>query len=593
MGVIEQSRILVGEGVRVEILHTLTSAEIESLVAGFGGQVYGEVPGILSEALVPIDRLVELEASDGVQYLRPPLLANIPIDPPVEPSGFAPQGQTGYLGQEVSKTNADDWHASGFTGQGVKIGVIDGFDQGAWNAAQGVGEVPSPTGTFCRYFGQSCSIWEAESLHGVGVSEIIHEMAPGAQLYLATVYTASDLQAAVDYFASQGVQIVSRSETAEYDGPGDGTGPIASVVDSAVSKGMMWANAAGNAAGTDTIPGAYWRGGWQDPDGDEFLNFGGGGELLPFLCGFINGLRWNDWGSQRTDYDVMIVDDPIFQIPKTFSGDNQPGGLPPIENIHDDLNYTCTDEFDIDYLLVQRFDPGGGSGGDVLEFMTNTLVLDQWQNQYSASGPMSDSANLGLLSVGAIDPPLGSTIANYSSWGPTNDGRAKPDIAAASCVSSFTYAPDCFNGTSAATPAVSGAAALVISAGLANSPSQVTSYLLNNATVDRGANGTDNIYFVCQHPLRTPHRHPPRHRRRHPLILQRRLLRHRRLRIRALAFGATTTVLVRPTRLTHCWRCALTPASTPTLVLARTLVMSCKSLARRRTLGATSTAAER
>ena len=55
-----------------------------------------------------------------------------------------------------------------------------------------------------------------------------------------------------------------------------------------------------------------------------------------------------------------------------------------------------------------------------------------------------------------MDPPTGTTIAHYSSWGPTNDNRMKPDLTAAAGVQNFTYGT--FPGTSASTPAAAGAA---------------------------------------------------------------------------------------------------------------------------------------
>src|SRR5690349_19692034 len=73
-------------------------------------------------------------------------------------------------------------------------------------------------------------------------------MAPDAELYIATVGTVSDLQAAINWFASKGVSVITRSLGAAYDGPGDGTGPLASVVNSAIGKGMTWFNSAGNDA---------------------------------------------------------------------------------------------------------------------------------------------------------------------------------------------------------------------------------------------------------------------------------------------------------------------------------------------------------
>lgn len=108
--------------------------------------------------------------------------------------------------------------------------------------------------------------------HGVGVAEIIADLAPDAELYLAVVYSAADLQAAVDWFATNGVTVINRSQTAEYDGPGDGTGPTAAVVDDAVAHGMLWANAAGNASGPRATPvSTSLRTPWEDPDGDGYL----------------------------------------------------------------------------------------------------------------------------------------------------------------------------------------------------------------------------------------------------------------------------------------------------------------------------------
>jgi hypothetical protein len=61
-------------------------------------------------------------------------------------------------------------------------------------------------------------------------------------------------------------------------------------------------------------------------------------------------------------------------------------------------------------------------------------------------------------------------------------------------MTTYAYGVNCFNGTSASTPVVAGAVALILDASLATTPAQVKTYLLNNATVDRGTPGTDNIY---------------------------------------------------------------------------------------------------
>src|SRR5207302_912937 len=268
----------------------------------------------------------------------------------------------------------------------------------------------------------------------------------------------------------QGVTIVSRSLTANYDNPGDGSGPMASVLNSAVSQGITWFNSAGNSGGVDgVLPGSYWRGTWSDPNNNDYLNFGPTDEALGFVCGFINGFRWSDWVPQKTDYDAYVYADANLTVLDSASiRDQSVPGVDPIEYP------TCSHPGQVEYLVIQKFANNGSSPvGDVLEFMTNGTGLEYWQNPYSADAPAVDVDNAGAIAVGAIDPASGTIIAPYSSQGPTNDGRIKPELSVASCVASFTYAPSCFNGTSAAAPAAAGAAALVKSAGLAATPAQV------------------------------------------------------------------------------------------------------------------------
>jgi hypothetical protein len=191
-------------------------------------------------------------------------------------------------------------------------------------------------------------------------------------------------------------------------------------------------------------------------------------------------------------------------VPYSLSWDDQTAGAPPLET-----GGACNHGGDgWDYLAITLYNPGSGTAGDVLEFMTNGLPVEYWQNPYSASGPASDTASPGALSIGAVDPPLGTTIAAYSSRGPTNDAlyggaaRIKPDISAASGMASFTYGT--FPGTSASTPAAAGAAALLIDAGVATTPAQIKTYLLTNAFVDRGTAGPDNDFGVGELVLPPP-----------------------------------------------------------------------------------------
>jgi hypothetical protein len=481
-----------GDLVQVEIVHRLTEPAARSMVVRVGGRVSGSNGSNLVEAWVPADQLEAIEALPEVVTVR------VPLDVGAPESANAASGSKGV--EAVTKTAAAAWHADGITGAKVKIGVVDTFDGAAWTKAMATGDTVAPAATFCLNQGTACAIWSGGIVHGVGVGEVLHDMAPGSPLYLASVRSTSDLKAAIDWFASNGVRVISRSLTAVYDGPGDGTGPLDSVVDYAVSKGMVWFNSAGNSAGVSSEPGAYWRGTWRDDNGNGWLDFGPGDELMGFDCAFINGFRWSDWGLDRTDYDVYVFDDPVGTVLDSKSDVDQTAGGDPIE-----LPLPkCSSASDVDYLAVKLYSPGAGTAGDVLEFMTNGDAVEYPQNAYSATAPVVDSASVGLIAVGAVDPWRGSTIGVYSSQGPTNDGRIKPDLSAASCVSSVSYTPGCFNGTSAATPVAAGAAALVLSAWPDSTPAQLKHWLQTAAVVDRGTAGADNVFGAGELVLPAP-----------------------------------------------------------------------------------------
>jgi hypothetical protein len=480
----------------VEVLHEAgAEAAIRAAVAAGGGSVTGEVPGAIVQARVPVAALDTVGAVAGVVEVRPP------VDINVIPDQVAEAGSV--TAQSVGKTLASQWHAAGITGAGVRVGIIDVFDIAAWDVAAASGDLPPRASVpqFCRAAGSPCSVFDGGSRHGNAVAEIVRDMAPGAGLVLVYVQTTSDLRAAIDWMANANVRIVNRSQGAPFDGPGNGTGPLADTAAYAVSRGITFFNSAGNAGN-----GGYWRGPWRDADGDRLLDWAPGDDFLGISvnpCAIALGFRWNDWGpaAGRTDYDVYIDIDNNGVINGADRGweDLQQLGAPPIE-MAGGLVGNCTGPQTVQ-VAVRLFDPGAGTAGDVLELMVNGAALERWSKPFSGTQPISDSANPGVVSVGAIDPWNGTTIAPYSSNGPTNDFRTKPDLAAPACVSTVSLGASCFNGTSSASPVAAGAGALVRQAGLAADAASVRAFLASTAA-ERGPVGIDNVFGAGE--LRLP-----------------------------------------------------------------------------------------
>ena len=113
-------------------------------------------------------------------------------------------------------------------------------------------------------------------------------------------------------------------------------------------------------------------------------------------------------------------------------------------------------------------------------------------------GSPAESANPGLLAVGAAPAFDTNTIESYSSQGPTPDGRIKPDIVGVARAQSVSYRsaerPDGrWAGTSQSSPHVAGLAALVKQRFSQYSPQQVAGYLKSYAA-ERGEAGPDNVW---------------------------------------------------------------------------------------------------
>ncbi len=370
--------------------------------------------------------------------------------------------------------NATSWHAADYFGAGVKVGILDsGF---AGYASLLGSELPGSVSTL---WAPSFDSSEGTSNHGTACAELVHDVAPGAQLYLANFYTVAEYGNAVDWFITQGVDVISCS-IAWLGGPRDGTGSACEPIADARDAGIVWSQSAGNDAQNHWM-GTYVSGddGWHRFAVNDYSNaitLSAGTQIDVFL-------NWDDpWGSASNDYDLYVFYGDEVE-PIAVSQNEQSEGYPyPIEYIPLTADRTGTY-----HIMVYAYSTPRDCDLEL-------FVWSQALQYQTAAGSLSDNAaSPDALTVGAVDWSNPGVVEFYSSQGPTQDGRVKPDIAGPDWVSTQTYGPNAFGGTSASAPHVAGAAALVKQVFPSYDPDQIQAYLETRA-YDLGAPGKDNVF---------------------------------------------------------------------------------------------------
>lgn len=347
--------------------------------------------------------------------------------------------------------------------------------------------------------------------HGTACAEIIHDIAPDAQLYFAKIQTPQDVEEAATWLTSQGVHIISTSLRWNVTDPGDGTGFFPSMVEQARNNGILWVTASGNERllhwGGTFVPMTGYLSGYSlsfhrwgtDPVNMYYNCWGPYGTIncdaLPSGKSYWVGVRWeDDWDAPTTDYDLYVGrwnGSDFIAIAESIDWQNGTPGQKPVE----ELTFTTTgDPVAYGFFLrtyagepnvnIEFFTPDGGG---LLKFGTTPRSL----------GNLGDSPK--AITVGAVDVDSFDQ-EYYSSEGPTNGpgcsatgGSIKPDIAGYANVSTASYGTKNFFGTSAATPHVAGAAALVMGIYLHYTLDQVQNYLEKWA-MEQGDPGKDNKF---------------------------------------------------------------------------------------------------
>lgn len=461
-GFADEREIKVADGKVVVVLESASTAgEVVAALAAVGGEMQ-TAHGDLIQASVPLEGIEALAASPSIKYVREPQ----------RPAAFTTSEGAADIG-------APAWQAAGQSGAGVKIAVLDpgfaGYDQ-----LVASGELPDNVIT--ASFRSDGDITGGGEDHGAACAEIIYDIASGAQLYLVNFGTDVELGNAVDYLIAEGVDVVSASWGFFGSFRGDGQGTINDMVQQAQQAGILWANAAGNAAQS------HWSGAWADGDGDSWNEFTAGDETNSF--NIASGSRvdiflsWNKWPATDQDYDIYLVWEGQPDKAIAASDSWQAGGQPPAEEIH----YTVPSGKGGNYWVVIKKYSANGNASFKLYVLSS--ALEHQVAAGSLSGQPTDSPY--AMTVGAVAANT-TTLESFSSQGPTVDGRTKPDIVAPDRVTTATYGSIGFWGTSAAAPHAAGAAALARGIYPTYTPASLQEFLESRAT-DLGAAGKDNLY---------------------------------------------------------------------------------------------------
>ena len=423
---------------------------------------------------VPASSLLAVSELPGVGFVRRPH----------RPHSLA------TLSEGAARIGAVANHRAGVSGRGTKVAVIDvGF--------RGADRLPEDMPESWRYRdytdeGIYAGDEHPKHRHGTACAEIVYDVAPDAGLYLLKVDDLVGLENSKDLCIREGIDMVSHSLSWLGTGFGDGLGLACDIVNDAADNGILWVNAAGNSADS------HYTGLWSDSDFDGWHNFANENddELLNVQATAGDSIQviltWDDFPTTAEDYNLhLFFIDTLRncdQVDKSTTIQNGLGS-DPVEWI----NYIV--ERSGEYgIAVRKLD---GARAKSFKIWSYNQEFEEYSVARNSIGIPADAR--GAMAVGAVYHGFWNLglIEEYSSRGPSTDGRIKPELVAPTGVSTVSYGRTNIRqgggyfGTSAAAPHVAGAAALIKSANPSFSRTDLWD-ALPAATVDIGNSGKDN-----------------------------------------------------------------------------------------------------
>jgi len=283
--------------VRVDISAIVSNALLNQIAALGGSVTFASAPDQLILATVPLATLETLAANPDVRHIAPAARARTNV------GALTSQGYISHKANQVV--------GMGYDGTGVKVGILsDSVDALATLIATG----DLPVGTIVVP-GQSGIPGSSE---GTAMMEIIHDLAPGAQLVFATAFNG------VPSFADNirtlrftyGCDIIVDDVTYFNEGVFQ-DGPIAKAVNDVVASGALYFSSAANGGNLTSGTSGTWEGDFNAgapsnpplPAGYTLHSFGNNQsyDVLTVSTDFIS-TKWSDpLGQSTNDYDMFVL----------------------------------------------------------------------------------------------------------------------------------------------------------------------------------------------------------------------------------------------------------------------------------------------
>ena len=425
---------------------------------------------------------------------------------------------------------ADQVRPLGFNGAGVRIGVLSDSYNNLGGAAADVtsGDLPGPGNPngFTTAVTVVADLGSGGTDEGRAMLQIIHDLAPGAQLFFATGFGGPAAMAAniITLRNTNNCNIIVDDLTYYNEGVFQDD-VISQAVNTVTTAGAIYFSSAGNSGNLNDATSGVWEGDFVDGGtlalvpGGRVHDFGGGAVSNQLVQ--IGGgqrpvtLKWSDpLGASNNDYDLFILDSGLMNV-RASSTNPQSGTQNPYESITNPMGMPAI-FFANDRVVILR---RTGAATRALHLNTNRGQLavgtdgQTYGHNAAGSGYSVAAVWVGTAAGGAFTGGAANPVETYSSDGPRRiffdpTGNAltpgnvlfgsaggqllqKPDIAAGDCVTNtFFGGGNIFCGTSAAAPHAAAIAGLLLSFNTGLTPAQIRTALTSSA-LDIEAGGVD------------------------------------------------------------------------------------------------------